>query len=240
MAVHTDDTKSTPRNRGNYEAPHMSPVMPSEDARSVLINRVAWGAVLAGVVIAFVTQLILNIGGSGFGIAPLIPDERTGALTTNLSLGAMLWWSVSGIIAAYFGGYAAGRLSGDPVESTAGWHGLTSWATSILLLSFLIVMGAGGVMGGVLNSVNLNANKNISSMDTQGGSNSNNTSAPQANAGSWTPSLTSTNPSVLERPVPQALLVSTIALLLGAIAAWFGGRAGTIKPTITLNRRDLH
>jgi hypothetical protein len=48
---------ATPRLR-DPEAPHMSPVTPAEDARTVLINKISWGAVLAGVVMALVTQLI--------------------------------------------------------------------------------------------------------------------------------------------------------------------------------------
>ena len=39
----------TPRNRGDYDAAHMSPVTPAEDARTVMLNRISWGAVLAGV-----------------------------------------------------------------------------------------------------------------------------------------------------------------------------------------------
>jgi hypothetical protein len=38
----------TPRARGDTSAPHMSPVTPAEDARTILINKISWGAVLAG------------------------------------------------------------------------------------------------------------------------------------------------------------------------------------------------
>ena len=40
----------TPRGRGDHDAPHMSPVTPAEDARTIMINQISWGAVLAGVV----------------------------------------------------------------------------------------------------------------------------------------------------------------------------------------------
>ena len=63
----------TPRSRGDYDAPHMSPVTPAEDARTIMLNRVSWGAVLAGVVVALVTQLILNLLGIGIGAATLDP-----------------------------------------------------------------------------------------------------------------------------------------------------------------------
>jgi hypothetical protein len=101
-------------------------VTPAEDARSVLLNRVSWGAVLAGVVVALVAQLILNMIGIGIGASTLDPgagaDRNPSA--QGLSIGAAIWWTVSGILAALAGGFAAGRLAGQPKESTAGWHGL--------------------------------------------------------------------------------------------------------------------
>jgi hypothetical protein len=68
----------TPRNRGDSDAPHMSPVTPAEDARTILINQISWGAVLAGVVVALVTQLILNMLGIGIGAATLDPGAGSG------------------------------------------------------------------------------------------------------------------------------------------------------------------
>jgi cytidylate kinase len=66
----------TPRNRGDYEARHVTPVTPAEDARTILLNKVSWGAVFAGVVVALVTQLILNMIGIGIGAATPDPGTR--------------------------------------------------------------------------------------------------------------------------------------------------------------------
>ena len=129
--VHHPDTL---RNRGASDAPHMSPVTPAEDARTILINKISWGAVLAGVVVALVTQLVLNMLGIGIGAATLDPGAGSGEnpSVTSFSIGAGIWWTLSGILASLAGGYAAGRLAGKPKESTAGWHGLTSWALTTL------------------------------------------------------------------------------------------------------------
>ena len=109
----------TPRNRGNADAPHMSPVTPAEDVRSIAINDISWGAVLAGVVVALVAQLILNMIGIGVGASTLDPgagpNENPSA--QGFSIGAGIWWTVSGIVAALAGGYVAGRLSGKPKPS---------------------------------------------------------------------------------------------------------------------------
>ena len=150
-AMHPD----TPRSRGNLDAAHLSPVTPAEDARSVLINRISWGAVLAGVVIALVAQLILNMIGLGVGASTLDPgagaDQNPSA--SGMTLGAALWWMVSGIIAALAGGFAAGRLSGQPKESSAAWHGLISWGLTTLVVFWLLTTAVGAVVGGAYRSV---------------------------------------------------------------------------------------
>jgi hypothetical protein len=61
----------TPRNRGDHDAAYVSPISPAEDARTIMLNKVSWGAILAGVVVALVTQLILNLLGIGIGAAIL-------------------------------------------------------------------------------------------------------------------------------------------------------------------------
>ncbi|HZA94299.1 MAG TPA: hypothetical protein VE420_16870 [Gemmatimonadales bacterium] len=140
----------TPRSRGDTDAPHVSPVTPAEDARTILLNRVSWGAVLAGVVVALVTQLVLNLLGIGVGAATLDPgagaDENPSA--SSFSIGAGIWFAVSGILAAGAGGYTAGRLAGRPKESTAGWHGLTAWALTTLVIFYLLTSTIGGILGG--------------------------------------------------------------------------------------------
>jgi hypothetical protein len=248
-AYNSDVHTNTPPSRGDYEAAHMSPVTPAEDFRSVLINRIAWGPVFAGVVLALVVQLILNLTGLGIGVATLAPDTTSNWAVANLSLGTALWWTVIGIISAYAGGYVAGRLSGDPVESSAGWHGVTSWAASVLILSALIMGGSGAIIGGMLNTANFTGVPNPSLTAQQGTATQ---AAPAAAAapaptgtasGVQVPVATSamTDNATLSKIITQGALLTAIALVFGGLAAWFGGRAGTIKPTITDKRKmNLH
>jgi hypothetical protein len=143
----------TPRNTGDYDAPHLSPITPAEDARTILINKISWSAVFAGVVIALVTQLILNMLGVGIGAATLNPMTGDNPSATTFSIGAGLWFSLAGIVAALAGGYAAGRLAGKPKESTAGWHGLTTWALTTLVIFYLLTSAVGGILGGTYRAV---------------------------------------------------------------------------------------
>src|SRR4029450_768342 len=149
----TQQQPVTPRARGDSEAPHLSPVTPAEDARTILINQISWAAVLAGVVIALTAQLLLNLLGIGIGLAMVDPSAAANNPDPKtFSIGAGVWWAVSGIIAAMIGGYAAGRLSGRPKESTTGWHGVIAWAGTTLVVFYLLSTALGAVGGGGFSS----------------------------------------------------------------------------------------
>ena len=120
----------TPRARGDTDAPHVSGVTPAEDARTILINKISWGAVLAGVAVSLVAQLVLNMIGIGIGASTLDPMTGDNPAASSFSIGAGIWWALSGILAAFVGGYVASRLSGRPKASTGAWHGLTAWAAT--------------------------------------------------------------------------------------------------------------
>jgi hypothetical protein len=62
-----------------------------------MLNRVSWGAVLAGVVVALVAQLILNMLGVGVGAATLNPTGGAGdnPSAQNFSIGAGIWWTLA-------------------------------------------------------------------------------------------------------------------------------------------------
>lgn len=307
--THTD----TPRSHGDDDAPHMSPVTPAEDMRTMMLNRVSMGAVLAGVVVALVTQLVLNLLGIGLGAATLDPGAGAAENPTarGFSIGAAIWWTLSGIIASLAGGYAAGRLAGKPRESTAGWHGLTAWALTTLVIFYLLTSTVGSILGGTYRTLT-SALGNVA--QTAGG-------AVQTAAQTAAPGLTRvTDPfssieqsvrgatggndpaalrdaavsavraavtgdqaqaqeareraaqalaraqnvpveqarnqvqqyeqqyrqtaeqarqqatqaaRVTSRAVSRAALFGSIALILGALAAWFGGRMGAVDPTMT-------
>lgn len=290
----------------------MSPVTPAEDFRTIVLNRVSWAAVLAGVVVSLVTQLLLNMLGLGIGVATLDPGTGDNPALSTFSISAGIWWTVSGIIAAFIGGYAAGRLSGRPKESTTGWHGITAWALTTLLIFYLLTSTMGAVLGGAFSTLG----------NVVGGLGQTAASA----AGAAAPALADADPfSAIENQVraasggqdPAAMrdaaiaavraavtgdqaqaqeaqeraaqaiaraqnipvedarnqvgqyaqqyqqtvdrakqqateaantaadvastaaLFGFIGLVLGAIAAWFGGRFGTVEPTITAFRSRI-
>jgi hypothetical protein len=294
-----EDT-TTPRALGDSDAPHMSPVTPEEDIRTIMLNRVSWAAVLAGVVAALVTHILLNMLGIGIGAATLDPAGGDSPQASTFSIVAGLWWTVSGIIASFVGGYMAGRLSGRPKESTGGWHGVTAWAFTTLVIFYLFTSTAGSIIGGVYNTVSgavgglgrtaVQAAAPALSRtadplaaieqqirDASGGTDpaalrdsavaavramltGDQAQANQAReravqalarAQNISPDEARSRITQIEqqyreaaaqarqaadqaaRVVSRGALFGFFALLLGAAAAWFGGRTGTVSPTLT-------
>jgi hypothetical protein len=109
-------------------------------------RRVSWGAVMGGVVVALITQLVLSMLGIGIGVSTISPATGDTPDAGAFSLGAALWWTVSGIISAFVGGWMAARLSGA-LAASAALHGLVTWATTTLVVLFLMATAAGSLLG---------------------------------------------------------------------------------------------
>lgn len=129
------------------------PLAAEDGVRSILFNRVSWGAVLAGVVVALVAQLILNLIGIGIGAGSFEPTSSATPSASTFSIAAGIWWALSGILAALAGGYTAGRLSGQPSETAGSWHGLTAWAVTTLLVFYLLSTSVGAIVGGAFRTL---------------------------------------------------------------------------------------
>jgi hypothetical protein len=151
--VTSENIQSRDSRPDNYIATTSSNDFAEQAAGTVLLNNVSWSAVFAGVAIALISQLLLNMLGVGIGIGTLDVNASDNPTASGLSLGAGIWWAISGIIAAGLGGYAAGRLSGVPEPTTSAWHGLTSWAVTTLLTVYLLTTAIGSVLGGAASAI---------------------------------------------------------------------------------------
>jgi hypothetical protein len=139
--------------RPNHRTPpQASEVAPTDEIRTIMLNQVAWGAVFAGSAIALVMQIILNMIGLGVGLSTLDVAQGDTPSASSISVGAGIWFVVSGILAAGLGGYIAGRLSGKASSSTTAYHGLISWAVSTLAVLYLLSSAASGMVGGALST----------------------------------------------------------------------------------------
>ncbi len=121
--------------------------------QSGAFKRISWGAIFAGVVVAFAIQTLLNLFGIGIGLSTIdiLTDEQP---FSGLGLGAGIWLTISSILALLAGGWTAGRMAGFPGRKVAALHGVITWSLVCFVTVSMIAFGTGSLVGGALNVVN--------------------------------------------------------------------------------------
>ena len=139
---------STTYDQGVSDALPDRDYQPADTARPTAFNRVSWGAIFAGVVVALVIQVLLTMLGAGIGIAALDPTTGDNPAASTFSIVAGIWYVLSGIASAFVGGYVAARMSGKTNATTGAFHGLTTWAFTTLLVLYMLTSTVGSLVGG--------------------------------------------------------------------------------------------
>jgi hypothetical protein len=133
--------------------PIAAPTLVPDDQRTYLFSRASWGAIVAGVVAALVAQLLINLFGIGVGLSAVnVANTADNPDASTFSIGAGIWWTLSGIIAS-FGGVVAERLCGAAQPNTARWHGLVTWCATTLVIFYLLTTVLGSIVGGTFNAL---------------------------------------------------------------------------------------
>jgi hypothetical protein len=120
---------------------------------SAAFYKVSWGGVFAGVVLALSVQFLLNLLGVGIGAAVIDPATSDNPAVGTFSIASAAWFVAVGVVASFFGGFVASRLSGRAGKSTGGYHGLTSWAVTTLVVLYLLTTSLGAVIGGAFSGL---------------------------------------------------------------------------------------
>lgn len=117
-------------------------VYPEAHATSAaLLKRISWSAIFAGVALAMVVSLMLNLLGTAIGSASFDPLREANPLN-GLGKGTAIWIVVSGIVSLFVGGWIAGRLA----QREGALHGLLVWATSSLITLYLVSSAVTGIV----------------------------------------------------------------------------------------------
>jgi hypothetical protein len=125
-----------------------------DDGRTYLLNHISWGAVFAGIATALVVQLLINMLGLGIGMASFnVVDSGDNPAASTFSIGAAIWWTISGILASLFGGVVAGRLCGSGQINASRWHGFVSWCGATLIILYLLTSTIGSILGGTFSAL---------------------------------------------------------------------------------------
>jgi hypothetical protein len=133
---------------------NMSPVVAEtvETEESTL----AWGAVIAGAVVAAALTLLLAALGVGLGLSVVSPWSDQGVSATTFHVGAGLYLLATAMLASTVGGYVAGRLrvrwlglNEKEVYFRDTAHGLATWALATVLSASVLGGAVTHLLAGV-------------------------------------------------------------------------------------------
>jgi len=117
-------------------------------------RRISWAAIFAGAMVALGIQLLLSLLGMGIGMGSVDPLRERNPVA-GLGMGALVWWTISLLIALYAGGWVAGKLSRTMNRFESIMHGILTWIVFVLFNIYLLTSAAGTIMnaaGGVMSS----------------------------------------------------------------------------------------
>lgn len=109
--------------------------------------RLSWGAIIAGLVVATMLQVVFSLLGLAIGLSGWGPEEGVPMFST----GAAVWAGVSALVALGVGGITTGRLAGVLTVGDGALHGVVMWGLTMMFGFWLVVNGAGFLLGNVFN-----------------------------------------------------------------------------------------
>src|SRR5688572_11083546 len=129
-------------------------------AAASFTRRISWGAIIAGLIVTLVCQILLTMLGVAIGAATIEPLNEQKPLE-GLATGAAIWWIVSSLISLFLGGCVAGRLAGVPRKADGALHGIIMWGTATLITFLLVGTALGGLFGGAFNALSKSVNHTL-------------------------------------------------------------------------------
>lgn len=112
-------------------------------------NRVQWGPILAGVIAALVSFLLLTILGFALGASVLDPSNTAG----EIGAWAGVWSAISAVVAFVIGGWIAARTAAVDGSFAGLINGLMVGATGLLFIIWLSASGLGNLFGTIGSTV---------------------------------------------------------------------------------------
>ena len=198
---------------------------------------VSWGSIILGAVAAIAVGVLLNLLVAVFdGAATMHQIAKTGEVGDNaLLLG--VFGGLANLIALFTGGFVAARSANHPDHHDGMLHGLGVWAVSFVVAFALLGSGASKAVGTALNEANIGAPTAGSS---QPGSAETTTSpaAPmppvtldqQKQAESDAAAETQQEGQAIAKTATQTAFFGFAAMLIGLVAALWGGVTGSRHP----------
>lgn len=184
-------------------------------------DRVRWGPIISGLVVALATQLILSALGAAIGASFLSGSGAPRSNAPGVGTGVGIWSIISLLIALFIGSWVAARASGPMNRNTALLNGAILWATTLALGSWLLASGVTGAFGIAAS----NAGEVVNQVQ-QGG----------VNLPDNPPNVTAQQTRNIAGDAAKGLWSFVIGSLLGLAASLGGASVGTRSPRVYRER----
>jgi hypothetical protein len=176
-------------------------------------DRVRWGPIFAGLVIALSSQLILSALGAALGSSTIATSGAPRSNADNVGAAVGIWAIVSLLISLFIGGWATARACGPMNRNTALLNGAILWATTLAVSAWLVSSGVSGAFGLVAS----NADAVINQAQQ----------APNA-----VPNVTAQQAREVAGGLAKAGWAFSIGSLLGLAASLIGSSVGAHRPRV--------
>ncbi len=185
-------------------------------------DRVRWGPIIAGLVVALVSQLILAALGAAIGATGIANSgaPRTDLGGTGQAVG--IWSIISLLISLFLGSWTMARSCGPMNRNTALLNASILWATTLALSAYLLASGVTGAFGLAASTA---ANVAGAALPQTG--------VPNVNPNAAVPNVTAQDTRNLAGGTATALWSFVIGSLLGWVASLIGGALGARSPRTT-------
>jgi len=106
-------------------------------------DRVRWGPIFAGIVVAIATQLVLSALGTSIGLTA----GASGTEARTVGWGVGIWAIISLFVALFLGSWVMASTCGPMNKKTAMINGTILWATTLAVSAWLLASGVSGTFG---------------------------------------------------------------------------------------------
>ncbi|KOP25680.1 hypothetical protein AMR41_15380 [Hapalosiphon sp. MRB220] len=179
-------------------------------------DRVRWGPIISGLLVAIATQLILSAIIGALGAGSIEASGRPRSIAPNIAGNVGIWSTIALLISLFTGGWITTRACGPMNRNTALLNGAILWATTLAVSSWLLASGVSGAFG----IAAYNAGEVINQVQQPGG-----VAIPQN-----LPNLTAQQAREVAANIRSGLWWFVFGSLLGLIAAMIGAVVGARNP----------
>lgn len=113
------------------------------------LERISWGAIAAGTVVALIFQLLLNLLAIDVGASTLNSMSDESASAGEVTRRTVISMAVIMLGSLFMGGWVAARMAGSPEAFDGLLHGIVVWCLVILISTLLLTTAAGRLFSGV-------------------------------------------------------------------------------------------